>query len=204
MQVEEKWWAEAMNTAVEVTNKVPCAANQSKTPFEVFFGRKPSVAHLKVFGAQNYAHTDKSNRSKFDRKAYKCLFLGYLENMKGYGVWNLEARHLETTHSTKLQELQHSKYVEVVCCDKPMDRMNSMENQHYEEEDMPLERQHNSDDAMKTDEEFREQDEHLGEDDVNMDINTEKEIVPRGRLDGSLVLRHSHHLGPITFSKVSR
>nr|CCA28090.1 AlNc14C1108G12780 [Albugo laibachii Nc14] len=104
--------------------------------------------------------------------------------MKGYRVWNLEARHLETTHSTKLQELQHSKYVEVVCYDKPMDRMNSMENQHYEEEDMPLERQHNSDDTMEIDEEFDEQDEHPGEDDANMDINTATEIVPRGRLDG--------------------
>nr|CCA26638.1 AlNc14C397G11339 [Albugo laibachii Nc14] len=33
-----------------------------------------------------------------------------------------------------------------------MDQMNSMKNQHYEEEDMPLERQLNSDDALEIDE----------------------------------------------------
>ena len=119
-------------------------------------------------------------QTQIRQKAYKCLFLGYLKNMKGYRVWNLEARRLETTHSTKLQELQHSKYVEVVCCDKPMDRMNSMESQHYEEEDMPLERQHNSDDAMEIDEEFGEHDEHPGEDVVNMDIIQLRRLFPGG------------------------
>nr|CCA16745.1 AlNc14C25G2490 [Albugo laibachii Nc14] len=48
---------------------------------------------------------------------------------------------------------------------------------------MPLERQHNSDDAMEIDEQFGEHDEHPGEDDVNMDINTATEVVPRARLD---------------------
>nr|CCA25182.1 putative polyprotein [Albugo laibachii Nc14] len=184
IQVEDKWWAEAMNTAVYVTNRVPCAANQFKIRFEVCFDRKPSVAHFKMFGAHGYAHIDKCKRSKFNKKACKCMFLRLFENMKGYRVWNLEAHRLETTRSAKSQELQNSKYVEVVCCDKSMDLLSRMENQHYEEENMPLERQHNSDDTMEIDEEFDEQDEHPGEDDVNMDINTATEIVPRKRFDG--------------------
>lgn len=49
---------------------------------------------------------------------------------------------------------------------------------------MHLEREHNSDDAMEIDEEFDQQDEHPGEDDVSMDFNSATEIVPRGRLDG--------------------
>nr|CCA21191.1 AlNc14C114G6482 [Albugo laibachii Nc14] len=65
-----------------------------------------------------------------------------------------------------------------------MDRINFMENQIYDEEDIPLERQHDSDDAMEIDEDVDDQDANAGEDDVSMDINTEMEIVPRGRLDG--------------------
>nr|CCA15902.1 AlNc14C16G1762 [Albugo laibachii Nc14] len=65
-----------------------------------------------------------------------------------------------------------------------MVRRNFIKNQHYIEEDIPLERQHNSDDAMEIDEDVDDQDANAGEDDVNMDINTEMEIVPRGRLDG--------------------
>ena len=178
-----KMMGRTVNTAVYVTNRVPCALNQFKITFEVCLGWKPKVAHFKVFGAQGYAHIDKSKRSKFDRKAYKCMFMGYFENIKRYRVWNLETLRLEMTRSAKFQELLHLKYVEVVCCDKSMDRMNSMENQYYVEEDMPLERHQDSDDAMKIGEGFDDQDVHAGEDDVNMVINTEMEI-PRGRMDG--------------------
>nr|CCA15712.1 putative polyprotein [Albugo laibachii Nc14] len=204
MQLEEKWWAEVLNTAVYVTNRVPCAANEFKTPFEVCYGRKPSVAHFKVFGAQGYAHIDKSKRSKFDRKAYKCMFMGYFENIKGYRVWNLGAHRLETTRSAKFQELQHSKYVKVVCCDKSMDRINSMKNQHYEKDDMPLESQHNSDDAIEIDKEFNDQDADTAEDDSNMEINIEKGLFLGGDWMVLLAIQNSHHLGPITFPKVSR
>nr|CCA28130.1 AlNc14C1256G12852 [Albugo laibachii Nc14] len=65
--------------------------------------------------------------------------------------------------------------------------MASMKNQHYDEKDMPLKRQYNSDDAIEIDEDFDDQDAHAGEDDVNMDINTEMEFVPRMELDGFTV-----------------
>ena len=35
MQVEKKWWVEAMNTAVYVTNRVTCASWSTKPSFEV-------------------------------------------------------------------------------------------------------------------------------------------------------------------------
>lgn len=35
MHVEKKWWAEAINTAVYVTNRIKCAASLTKTPFDV-------------------------------------------------------------------------------------------------------------------------------------------------------------------------
>ena len=41
MQVEKKWWAEAMNTAVYVTNRVTCASFPTKTLVEVCSGIKP-------------------------------------------------------------------------------------------------------------------------------------------------------------------
>ena len=46
MQVEKKWWAEAMNTAVYVTNRVTCASWPNKTPYEVCFGYKPDLLHI--------------------------------------------------------------------------------------------------------------------------------------------------------------
>lgn len=92
MQVEKKWWAEAMNTAVYVTNRVTCASWPTKTPFEVCFGTKPDLSHMRVFGAQGYAHIEKSKRLKLDKKAFRCMFLGYSHGVKGYRVWNFDLK----------------------------------------------------------------------------------------------------------------
>ena len=43
-------WAEAVNTANYIQNRLPTKALDQKTPFEAWFGFKPSLAHLKVFG----------------------------------------------------------------------------------------------------------------------------------------------------------
>ncbi len=47
-----------------------------ETPFEAWFGKKPYVKHLKVFGCAAYSHVPKDQRTKLDSKAKKCIFLG--------------------------------------------------------------------------------------------------------------------------------
>jgi len=41
------------------------------TPFQSWFGRKPGVNHLKVFGCEAYAHVPKEKRKKLDSKTQK-------------------------------------------------------------------------------------------------------------------------------------
>ncbi|KAA3483055.1 Retrovirus-related Pol polyprotein from transposon TNT 1-94 [Gossypium australe] len=57
------------------------AANQvlvsKKTPFEAWFGFKPSVAHLKVFGCICYAHIPAVKRDKLAKKAHPGILIGY-------------------------------------------------------------------------------------------------------------------------------
>lgn len=48
-------WAEAVNTAVYIQNRLPTKALAHKTPFEAWFGFKPSLAHMKVFGCLCYS-----------------------------------------------------------------------------------------------------------------------------------------------------
>lgn len=43
-------WVEATNTFVYLLNRLPTKAMKDMTPFEGWFGFKPSVSHLKVFG----------------------------------------------------------------------------------------------------------------------------------------------------------
>jgi hypothetical protein len=44
------FWGEAVATAVYLLNRVPCKAIEGKTPFELWYERKPGMHHLKVFG----------------------------------------------------------------------------------------------------------------------------------------------------------
>jgi hypothetical protein len=78
--------------ACYLVNKSPSSALDDKTPQEVWIGKKPSLTHLKVFGCEAYVHVPKENRSKIDKKAEKCIFIGYKEGLKGYKLWNLETK----------------------------------------------------------------------------------------------------------------
>ena len=47
-------WAEAVNIAVYVQNRCPHQALGSKTPEEIFTGKKPNVSHFRIFGSPVY------------------------------------------------------------------------------------------------------------------------------------------------------
>ena len=70
------YWAEAVSTAVYIMNRTPTAAVHNVTCEEKFTGRKPDLAHLKVFGCIAYVHVPDELRTKLNPKAEKCVFIG--------------------------------------------------------------------------------------------------------------------------------
>ncbi|KAG8485839.1 hypothetical protein CXB51_019238 [Gossypium anomalum] len=79
-------WAEAVNTAVYLQNRLPTKALDQKTPFEGWFGFKPSLAHLRVFGCLCYAQVPAVKRSKLDKRAQAGILVGYSSIKKGYRI----------------------------------------------------------------------------------------------------------------------
>src|SRR6185312_8038761 len=72
-----EFWAEAVSTAAYLKNRSPTKALVSNmTPEEAWSGKKPSVAHLRIFGCDAYVHIPKEQRSKLDSKSTKTIFLG--------------------------------------------------------------------------------------------------------------------------------
>ena len=59
---------------------------RDKTPWELFFGTKPDVSHLRTFGARCYAHTPKALRHKLDNTSAPGRFIGYPPGTKGYKI----------------------------------------------------------------------------------------------------------------------
>ena len=88
------FWLEAVMCATYVLNRCPTKALQNITPYESWHGRKPSVAHLHVFGCLAYALVPVQQRRKLDDKAVKCVFVGYSSESKGYRLYHPQTKRI--------------------------------------------------------------------------------------------------------------
>ena len=97
-------WGEAANTTVYVQNRCPHSALDSKTPEEVFSGKKPDVSHFRVFRSPAYLHVSKEKRSKLDAFGKKGMFVGYSETSKSYRIYVPGQREVEICHDVTFDE----------------------------------------------------------------------------------------------------
>jgi hypothetical protein len=95
-----------VGTACYLVNRSPSSALDDKTPHEVWSGKKPSLQHLKVFGFDAYVHAPKKNRSKLDKRAEKCIFIGYKDGVKGYKLWNPETKKVVYSRDVVFREIK--------------------------------------------------------------------------------------------------
>jgi len=83
-KLSSTYWAEVIHTAVYLRNRSPTASLDEITPYEAWFGFKPRVKHLRVFGSVCYALVPKEKRTKLDSRSLKCTMIGYSDEKKGY------------------------------------------------------------------------------------------------------------------------
>lgn len=86
-KLPKKFWGEAISTAVYLKNRTPVKV-LNKTPFEVWYGKRPKVNNPRVFGSDAYAHVPRDERAKFDMKTRKCIMVGYGDVTKGYRLYD--------------------------------------------------------------------------------------------------------------------
>ena len=80
-----KFWAEAFSTATVVYNLSP-RLSQPKTPYEMFWGMKPDVSHLRIFGCLVYCQKPSNDRKKLSSWSKEGRFMGYDAGTKGWRV----------------------------------------------------------------------------------------------------------------------
>jgi transposase InsO family protein len=83
------FWAEAVNTASYLINRMASRVLADKTPYELWYGFKPSIDHLKVFGSICYVLKPEVRRRKLDQKADIRIFIGYNTTSKAYKIYDL-------------------------------------------------------------------------------------------------------------------
>ncbi|GKF45213.1 retrovirus-related pol polyprotein from transposon TNT 1-94 [Tanacetum coccineum] len=89
------FWAEAVNTACYVQNRVLVTKPHNKTPYELFIGRKPALDFMRPFGCHVTILNTIDHLGKFDGKADEGFFVGYSINSKTFRVFNNRTRIVE-------------------------------------------------------------------------------------------------------------
>ena len=98
-------WAEAVNTAVYVNNRIH-GSTTTTTPYEMWYGRKPDVSYFRIFGTFAYVHIPDDLRSKLDAKSQKLLFIGYSETQKAYRFFDRTTRRITVSRNAIFCEVQ--------------------------------------------------------------------------------------------------
>jgi hypothetical protein len=83
------FWADAISTACYISNRILLRSILHLTPFEIHFGRKPSVSHLRPFGCKCFV-LKCENLDKFESHSFGGILLGYTPHGRSYQVSNLE------------------------------------------------------------------------------------------------------------------
>ena len=111
------FWADAVSTTCYVGNRVIIRPILKKTPYELFKGRKPNIAHFHIFGCKCFVlNNDKDNLGKFDEKSDEGIFLGYSLSSKAYRIYNKRTLTIEESMHVSFDETNTSKE-EIVVCD---------------------------------------------------------------------------------------
>jgi hypothetical protein len=88
-----RFWGKALYMYGCLLNMTPSSAiPPDTTPYEMVHKCKPDYSTLRVFGCRAWAHVCCKKRKSLESHAKPCVFLGVLDNFKGWKLWDLSAQ----------------------------------------------------------------------------------------------------------------
>jgi hypothetical protein len=122
-----RYWAEAVNTACYVSNRIYLRVHKKKTCYELMHGRTLKVSHFHVFGCD-----------KFEARSVDGIFFGYASHSRAYRVLNLETNQIVETCEVTFDETQPCSQLVFECArDDELDKeiFQELEHEHGDDED---------------------------------------------------------------------
>nr|GEW45779.1 hypothetical protein [Tanacetum cinerariifolium] len=105
------FWAEAVNTACYVQNRVLVTKPHNKTPYELLHGRTPSIGFMRPFGCLVTILNTLDSLGKFEGKVDEGFLVGYSVNSKAFRVFNSRTCFQENFNAEKAGEEINQQYV---------------------------------------------------------------------------------------------
>ncbi|CAB0037468.1 unnamed protein product [Trichogramma brassicae] len=103
-QMPKRLWAEAVNTAVYILNRTVNSFDSAKTPYEMWFSRKPDLSHIRTFGSECFAQVPDALRKKWDPKARKLLLVGYENESANYRLFDSDTGTISVSRNVSFNE----------------------------------------------------------------------------------------------------
>jgi hypothetical protein len=91
-------WGECMKAAGYIKNRMPMRTLKKKTPFEVWYGRRPDLSNLRELGCKAWVYTMGDNPKIYNRST-ECILVGYSENSKAYRCWDRATGRIHVTRN---------------------------------------------------------------------------------------------------------
>ncbi|MCO5600644.1 hypothetical protein L7F22_054759 [Adiantum nelumboides] len=104
--LSKPYWEEAVATAGYLQNRIPHAIDPQFTPYYHWFGKIPTLEHLRVFGCSAYPVQVVSLRHKLDATATKMVFVGYGDRLgvKAYRFYDPHHKKFHFARSVYFDE----------------------------------------------------------------------------------------------------
>jgi hypothetical protein len=83
------FWADTISATCCISNRIFLRSILNLIPFELHFGCKPLVSHLRPFGCKCFI-LKHENLDKFESRSSDGILLGYTPHGRSYRVFNLE------------------------------------------------------------------------------------------------------------------
>jgi hypothetical protein len=97
------FWANAISIACYISNRIFLRPILHLTPFELRFGRKSSVSHLRPFGCKCFV-LKHGNLDKFESRSSDGILLGYNPHDRSYRVFNLQTNTIIESYDVTFNE----------------------------------------------------------------------------------------------------
>ena len=110
-------WGEAVLAATHIRNRIPTSTLNGKTPHEAWYGKKPTIGHIRKWGCKVYRHINKKTGRK---KLHKKSMIGYLVGYQGgniYRIYHPASKELKVSRDVIFSEKEFFEMRRVVKSD---------------------------------------------------------------------------------------
>jgi hypothetical protein len=132
-------WGECAITAFYLAHRTPTHSLQGKTSYEVLYGQKPRISHLRQYSCRVFVLIQNKLNPKTYYQSEECMLVGYSTTSKAYRCWSRQQKCIVISYHVIFIELQdeipHPLHPRLVIEKKSPGEQKDMEEKEEDEAD---------------------------------------------------------------------